>query len=378
VPEDLTTQGRPAGPAPAPPLVHAPATLSAPRHPWRRAVILALLVLVVGAALGAAGFAAEQRAFVWKPSVSETSDGGWLVTGSAGLRPDVPVIADGRLVWGQGPYTCVLDLDDGDTHVVGAAPRGTSIWPPAADGRYVAWIEMPGDDAQGGPTQLWIYDADRGRRHSFTVTPGAATTAVDGDLVAWFDGGQTPRVVALDMGTQDRSVIAQGEGLDYPVLAGDGLVGWLQPRADGRAPSVVLYDIDSGEETTVKLAADGSGLSVGDIQLCGRILLWTLQGATTTSIVVHDVHSGTSSVIASGAVENPATDGEVIVWVVTDDPSGTPVVRGRTLGDGAAGAEFEVGRPKTWPSSLAVGGQWVAWSFDDGSWSYLESVKALP
>jgi len=386
VPEDLTTKGHPPGPVPGPPLVRAPAAPSAvplpvqpltrgpdaappTGHPWRRAVALALLVLLVGAALGAAGFAAEQRAFVWKPAVSETSGGGWRVTGSAGLRPTAPAIAGGRLAWGQGAYTCVLELDAGDTHVVGAAPRGTSIWPPAAGERYVAWIEQPESD--DGSARLWVYDADRGRRQSFAVSSGSATPAVSGDLVAWFDGAGSPRVLTLDMSTGRRSVIAEGPDVDYPVVAGDGLVGWLQPVGEGGAPSVALREIAGGRTTTVKLAADGSGLSVGDIQMAGQTLLWTLQGRTST-IAVHDVPSGVTRTIASGMVGSPATDGEVVIWTTADDESGAPVVRGVTLADDT---KLEVGRPAGWPGSLAIQGDWVAWTLNEGSWSYLEAVR---
>lgn len=369
MPENLTAQDHS---APAPPLERAVAAPSASGHPWRRAVLLALLVLVAGAGLGAAGFAAEQHAFVWKPSVSAASNGGWRVTGSAGLRPTAPVIAGGHLVWGQGSYTCVLELDSGATHVVGAAPRGTSIWPPAADERYVAWIEMPRDDAQGDPARLWVYDADRGRRQSFAVGPGAATTAVCGDVVAWYDGAERARVMRLDMRSEDRSVLARGEDVDFPVLAGDGVVGWLQTGSKGSAPSVALRDLETGTVTTVRLAADGSGVRVGDILMAGHTVLWTLQVETTTSILVHDTTSGVSRVIAGGAVEHPVTDGDLVVWATADGSSGSPVIRAHSLADDT---EFDAARPADWPSSLALGGGWLAWTSDEGSWTHLEVLR---
>jgi hypothetical protein len=368
VPEGLTAAGAP--PAPAPPLTREPASASAPAHPWRRAIAIALLVLVAGGALGAAGFAAEQRAFVWKPQVTATANGGWRVTGPSGLRPTAPSLAGGHLVWGQGPYTCVLELDSGDSHVVGAAPRGTSIWPPAAGERYVAWIERP--RSTDGPSRLWVYDTDRGRRQSFAAGAGAATTAVTGDLVVWYEGGSPGRVLSLDMRSGERATIAEGDDVDYPVLAGDGMVGWLRSGPEGSAPSVAIHDLKTGQESTVVLAADGSGVSVGDIEMAGATLIWTLGGGEGTSLVVHDVPSRVSRVAARGAIEVPATDGQVVLWAAKDDTSGTPVIRGLTLADDTG---FELVRPSAWPTALAVGSGWLAWAVADGSWSYLETQR---
>ena len=375
MPEDLTPGVSPfdraaAARLPAEPLSRHVA--ARPTRLWRRPLALAVLVLVAGAALGAAGFAAEQHSFVWRPSVSATSDGGWRITGSAGLRPVAPVIAGDRLVWGQGAYTCVLDLGSGETHVVGVAPHGTSIWPPSAGERYVAWIESP--KANGVRATLWVYDTRRGRRQSFAVGPDAATTAVSGDVVVWFDLGPDgiPRVVALDMDSSRRSILAEGPEIDYPVLADDGVVGWLERGASGSAPSVVLKDMEKGAATTVPLATDGSGLSVGDIQLGGRALLWTLQSSTTTRLVAFDLDTGATTIVAQGLIENPAIDGTVVLWTTGEGASGSCVVRGRRL-DG--GAEFDVGRPAAWPQSLAVGSGWAVWAFDEGTWTYLETAR---
>jgi hypothetical protein len=379
VPEDLTAQDRPAAPAPASPLKRAPAAPSAPRHPWRRAVILALLVLVVGASLGAAGFAAEQRAFVWRPDVTALSGGGWRVTGSEGLRPAAPAVAADRVAWSQGGHTCLMDLASGDTKVIGAASRETESWSPALDGRTVVWLESSntGDE----PALLWVYDIGRHRRVAHQVGVGAAAPVVAGDLVVWPDVSRSgvQQIAALDLKTGGRSVIVEGNEILPTVVAGDDAFGWLVQPGGGRSPWVVVRDLRTMKDATVRLAADGSGLTVTDIHMGGRTLLWALQSSTATRLVAFDLDTRATTVVAQGTVvQSPATDGTVVVWAARDDSSGSCIVRGRRLGDGAAGAEFEVGRPKTWPTSLAVGGQWVAWSFDDGSWSYLETVKALP
>lgn len=355
-------------PPAAEPLSRAPVQ-AAPRSSWQRAFLLALLVLLAGAILGAAAFGAEQHYFVWQPTVDPIPDGGWRVTGSQGLRPTSPVLAGDRLAWGQGGYTCVLELDSGDAHVVGVAPRGSSIWPPAAGARYVAWIETPRGAGEG---HLWVYDTQRGRRQSFVVSREAATPAVAGDLVAWYDvaAGGTPRVETLDMATGRRAVLAEGAGIDYPVLAGDGVVGWVTRAGVGSAPSVVVRDLTAHTDTSIPLAGGGSGLSVGDIQLAGRVLLWTLTSDATARVVVYDVDARATSVVASGEVSAPATDGSVVVWASGEDSTGACVVRARSI----EGADVsEIGRPAAWPSAMAVGQEWVAWTLDEGTWTYLEA-----
>jgi hypothetical protein len=361
-----------AAPLASPPAVPLPSRVGGAKAPrsWRRAVLVALLVALVGGAAGAVLFIAEQRLVVWKPDVTELPGGVWRVTGSAGLRPQAPVLAGGRLVWGQGPYTCTLDVDTGRTHVIGAAAHDTSALPPAAGGRYVAWIEEP--KSGDGRSRLWVYDAERGRRQSFEVDPSAVMTAVGGDLAIWLEGGDPPRVPALDPRTGRRTVIVASQDLDYPVLAADDSVGWTTVPASGAAPAVVVRDLAAGTDTAILLASPGSGLTVGDIQMAGHVVLWTQQSSASTRIVAYDLETRRTETVADGAVENPATDGQVVVWVQPDDASpDAGVVMMRMLGGGPPSV---AARPPTWVSGLAVGGGRLAWVVDDGTWTYLDVV----
>lgn len=323
-------------------------------------------MLLVGAALGVAAFAAEQRAFVWDPNVRAAPGGGWVVTGSSHLPPASPALASGRLVWTQGAYTCVLELESGDTHVVGAAARGSTVWPAVAGVRYIAWIEIP-RSTDGG--SLWVYDADRGRRRRFAVGRAAATPAVAGDLVAWYDVAPDgrPQVQTIDMGTERRAVLAEGAGIDLPVLGGDGVVAWLTRTGSG--PAAVLRESSSGRRTTVPLT--GSGAQVGDLRLAGRMLLWTLTSASETRVVVFDLDSRATSVVSRDTGTMAATDGAQVVWTSDASPSTPSVVRGLLL---TGGAEYEVGRPAGAPKSLAAGAGWVAWVVDDGGATRLAAL----
>ena len=348
---------------------------AAPANPWRRAILLALLVLAVGSALGAVGFAAEQRLFVWKPDVKALPGGGWRITGSAGLRPLAPALAGDRLAWSQAGYTCLMELASGDTKVIGAASRVTDLWPPALDTRSAAWLES---DKNGvDPAHLWVYDIGRGRRVAHRAGAAAEAPALSDPFVAWLDDQPDGHreVTALDVETGRRSALVTGDGLSSPVIAGDDAVGWLlQPTGDA-APTVVVRDLGTGTETAIMLASAGSGLTVGDIQMAGRLVLWTQRSSRTTRIVAYDLESRQTTTVADGAVETPATDGEVVVWAQPDgtSPHGC-VVMMRGLGGGPPSV---AARPAAWPAGLAVGGGRLAWVINDGTWTYLD-VMELP
>jgi hypothetical protein len=362
VPDDL----RP----PVEPLFLAPGDPSE-AHPWRRAVLLAILVVALGAALGAAGFAAEQRLFVWKPNVTPLEGGGWRVTGSAGLRPQAPVLAADHLVWSQGGYTCLMDLDSGDVKVIGAAAHGTDLWPPALDSRSVAWTEA---DKQGAaPAHLWVYDIGRGRRVPYDVGAASEGPALTDRLVVWLDdsSGGRREVTALDRDTEKRSVIAKGQGIASPVMAGDGVVGWVGGLTPDSAPMVVVRDLQAGTDTAIMLASPGSGLTVGDIQMARRTVLWTQRSSTSARLLAYDLDTGRTTTVADGVVEHPATDGEVAVWT-QPGPASAPAVMMRRLAGGAASV---AARPTAWPVGLAVGGSHLAWVVNDGTWTYLDVVK---
>jgi hypothetical protein len=354
-----------AAPRPAPPpLVDAdlPPAASRPARSWLLACVLALLVVVAGALLGVAGFAGEQRLAVWDPSVAATATGGWRIAGSSGLRPVDPVIADGRLVWNQGPNIVTLDLVSGETHVVGVAPRWMAAGPPAAAGSRVAWLEVPRIHDRRRAGRVWVYDAARGRRWSLAAGAESTSPATDGELVAWLDGGVVPTVRDVDTATGRQATIARAPGIVEPVLADDGFVGWLRTRADGRGPRVVLRDPAAGTTTTVPLGRQKKDSAVGDVQLRGGVLVWSVRSERETVVMTHDLRSGRSRVVARGDVESPATDGDLVAWVAADERTGC-VVRGLRL---AGGAVADLARPATRPSSLAVGDGWIAWALSGG------------
>lgn len=338
---------------------------------WRKALLQALLVLAAGAAVGAAGFATEQRLHVWEPAVASTATGGWLVTGSPTLRPVAPVVVGGRLAWRQGRNLCLLDLLSGEPRVIGVAPRGVTITAPAADGDLVAWLETPQGVASSRPAHLWVYEAKRRRRQSFAVGPRAASPAVDGGRVAWFNGGRVPDVRALDVATGRRSTIVEGPSTAGPVVAGGGYVGWLRWGGVRRAPRVVVSEGATEKPVVVRLAEDEAS-GVADIQMRRGVLLWSVRRGLATTIVAYDVRSRRRTTVAAGVVAAAATDGKLVVWATPADGSPEWVILGsRIRGDRPA----EIARLTSAPTSLAVGDGWLAWTFADGASPGLQAQR---
>jgi hypothetical protein len=340
-----------------------------PRRPfWRRPLVVALLVLIAGAAMGAAGFAAEQRYVVWHPKITRVS-GGWRVAAGQGNHQSGVIMAGDHLAWTQGVYTCVLDLRSGDVSVVGFANGGTSIWPPAIEQRYVAWTESPRDTR--GASTVWVYDVERGRRVAYMASANAAMSGLAHDLLVWYDGSG-PSIVGVTLASGARSVVASSPTLDLPPLASGSLVGWLEAPAGGGVDAVVK-DLATGTVTRVILGGSGSGLSIGDVQLAGGLLVWTQQGERSTSIMSYRVATQTTTVVARGDVGSPATDGSTVVWWTSAVSGvGATIMGARTDG----GRPFVVTHLSGWPNGgLAVAGRWVAWTNAGNGNEYLQTGR---
>jgi len=86
-----------------------------------------MLVLVAGACLGAAGFAAEQHYRHWLPKPVR-ENGGWRVVDQHGRRFSGLSLSGGHLTWQDGPLILLMDLASGRVRVLGpgAENRSTS------------------------------------------------------------------------------------------------------------------------------------------------------------------------------------------------------------------------------------------------------------
>ncbi len=356
---------------PAPPLADGP-----PRDPeaaggerrrseaW--ALLAAALVLLAGAALGAAGFTFEQHFLVWHPTVTRVA-GGWRVAGQPGLPVGAPVVRGDHLAWSQGPYISVLNLGSGKTTVIDVNSVGAeeSL---GMSARYVAWLRQN----RNGSSALWAYDTVRGRRWQVAAQPSGAPSfgevAVAGNLLATFAASGS-RIVGIDLASGRRSVLASGVQTDLPPLLGDHVVGWVLPAALAgvSSASVCLKDLRNGRTTTLELAPAGSGLRVADVQLAGRRLLWLQQGAGSSraTVFAYNVDSAATTTVAQGSILDPVLGSDFIAWIQPAPAGRGASLIGRHLAAGL-GPAFVLARVASGAASIAVSGRQIAWLAEAG------------
>ena len=131
-----------ASPAPAPAAPLTPGAAPARPHSWVRALLVSGLILLVGAALGAAGFVFEQARATWRPQVAPANNG-WHISTSHGLQLGGSALGGDHLAWEAGPFTLLTDLRSGGSRLLGAAATAGSASAPSLADRFVVWLEAP-------------------------------------------------------------------------------------------------------------------------------------------------------------------------------------------------------------------------------------------
>lgn len=327
-------------------------------------------MLLAGALLGAAGFALEQHYYVWHPRVAATSDG-WRVSQETGQRPpDYPALAPGLLVWHQGAYVCVLDLASGDDKVINAVGPAVITWPAVASESCVAWVDSPRDGK--GPSAIWAYDVERGRRWQVEQVRGAPQLALSGSLLAWIDRSGT-RIESADLATGARSVLVRGGRYVEPLLLDEELLAWSTPTPPDSSRDLTMamavLDRASGRSSVVGLGPTAPGVSIVDVQLSDGRLLWSTRDDSRGWAVVRllDVAAGAGQVVTQGRVWGPVLSGDLVVWL--DESRGVCRLMARRLDEAGPFAIASVPRGRY---QLAL---------DDGviAWAWVEPAKtALP
>ena len=263
--QPLTGSGGDAPPAP-------PAPVTEPQPPPGlldpRAVLVALLVLLAGVALGATWFAAEQHSSSLPRPVR--SGAGWTITDTREHRFNGLSLSGDTLAWQDGALILCMDLRSGRVRLLGPGPASTMTWPPAASSRYVVWFEGNGADE----AQVYSYDlASRRRRAVGTVVRPLSYVHASGGEVVWTERGTTAgtaRLVVLDLPGGRRRAFAVPPGqptVDGPLAA---LVrqGWEHAVID-------LVDLATGGRRTL---VDAQATLTG-VSLSGRRLAWGVAGA---------------------------------------------------------------------------------------------------
>ena len=340
-----------------------------PRRPsWLRAALYSLIVLVAGAALGAAGYSYEHGRFVQTATVERTADG-WSLTARSYRELSGLGLYGEHLIWQDGASVEYMDLDRGKVLLLGPGPGMRTTWDPAVGERYAVWFEA--ERSESVAAQAVAYDTQTGRRWKLgDIGSVNSYPAISGELVVWsssMDIGE-PAVWGARIHGEWGFPIAPGYGA--PVVSG-GLVVW----ATSWTGPFVAEEVASGASWPVA-ASMGDGRLTG-LALSGRELVWgqSADAERTGVVAVADVDSGVTTALALDVtgLAGPSYDGRTAVWGEKTADGGRVMARRPGAGDA-----FFVAETDGAVVELAVSGERVAWieHADGGAWRIV--VAGLP
>ena len=223
-----------------------------------RALLIAALVPLAGAAVGLAAFRVEQVGAAWRPAVTRAT-AGWRVDGNPGEVFSNPALSGDYVAWDAGPFTLLADLRTGTVKLIGAARDAASNWPPAISDRFVTWVEAT--DAAGHGLTLYVYDLRTHRR----------TRVKDAGAVAW------PPALSGTTAYWVRTGTAGGQA---------GTTG-NQAGTTGSQQTLVGEDLATGRRFSV-----GPWAGVGDFVVSGKLAAWVSETQSAAGIVVMDLAGG--------------------------------------------------------------------------------------
>lgn len=340
-----------------------------------RALLVSLVVLAVGAAAGAGGFAFEQTRVTWRPQVTGTADGLRIST-SHGLTLGAAALGPGHIVWNAGPFTVLTELDGGESKLLGARAFAGDLSAPSTSARYVTWMDVHFQ----GPDVVWVYDIVSKRRVQLAETEGIGRSPVlAGSVAVWATAvrqGESYRVVSAELPTGERSVIAETPVVEDLVAGGD-LAAWISRLATAEPPVVTVVDVRSGIRRQVAPYRAGSGARLVDFVVAGRRLVWARDAGPGTpgQILSFDIDTGGTRVLAATTgMCCIAGGGGLVVWAESS-PQGESRVLGMRLSDGLPFAVAIL--PGAPPTDVYASGAVAAWRVSPGFLfdSYLQTAE---
>ena len=313
--------------------------------PLLRALLVSLVVLAAGAALGAGGFLVEQTRVSWRPQVTATDDG-WRITTSHGLRLGGAALGGEHLVWEAGPFTVLTDLGSGRSRLLGAAAFAGDASAPSASASHAAWMEVP--HGAGFERVVWVYDLSEGRRTRLRGTAGISRSpALAGPVAMWAvraSGGRGWLVRGADLVSGRRFTLARTPAAD-DLTGGGALAAWIARPATHSAPPVIsVADVGGTLRRSIAPYAEGSGGRLIGFALAAGTLVWARgAGDATDEIVSFEVGTGSTRVLATAqGVTALAAHGDLVVWA--ESPGGGARVVGLRLAAGGRYVASHAGR----------------------------------
>lgn len=328
-----------------------------------------MLVLVAGACLGAAGFAAEQHYRHWLPKPVR-ENGGWRVVDQHGRRFSGLSLSGGHLTWQDGPLILLMDLASGRVRVLGPGAENRSTSRPVVSDRYVVWFEGRATGAERG--EAYSYDLDsRRRRPVAAVVRPASYAAVSGGRAVWTEltEGGAARLRALDLSSGASQSVATRGG--EPLVDGDLVV---LKRSGPGGDALAALDLTTRREWRL-VAANGQAMT-GFAVSGGRVTWgWTDATGGAGRVLIRDVATGATELVAEApGLAGPAMDGDLVVWAEAGSGGGS-VIRGRRLGGGPA---FEIAATGARVETVQVSDGTVAWLAQEGGSRSVIGTVSVP
>ncbi len=374
MPDALTTPAAQASPATTvpPPLgpPSDPATAGAAPGGRRfrpKALAVALLVLLVGAAAGGVMFALEQSHLTWRPHATSTASG-WRIAAPHGQRVQYAALSGDHLVWVCGAYTGVFDLASGRSRLLGIARHAGAGGPVAVSREYAAWLDESRADATGPSNSIWTYRFTTSRRRRLAGTQDVGwAPALSGATLAWAHsaGDSTasshrPRSLPRDRSRRSQRAVDR-RPRDH------GRRARRLVRARRVSPLLTSRTLPTGSSaaSTLRCAREGTWADLMNIDLSGTTLVWRLQSSNGSGeILVHDLAGGATQPVASGrGLSGGSIDGGRVVWA-QPGTGGTSIMCRRLSGP----TPFVVATVATGRvSDVLVSGDTVAWIVEGGT-----------
>ncbi len=265
-----------------------------------RALLVSLVVLAVGAAAGAGGFAFEQTRVTWRPQVTSTADG-WRISTSHGLRLGAAALGPGHIVWNAGPFTVLTELDGGESKLLGARAFAGDLSAPSTSARYVTWMDVH----YQGPDVVWVYDTVSKRRVQLDGDGGHRALARRWPAPSPSGRPQCDRGTATVSSARScRPASARSSPRPPSARTSSPAAIWRRGSAappTAEPPVITVVDVRSGIRRQVAPYRAGSGARLVDFAVAGRRLVWARDAGPGTpgQILSFDVDTGGTRVLAA-------------------------------------------------------------------------------
>ena len=277
----------------------------------------------------------------------------------------------------------IYDLLAGQNAYINPGPSG-SYYDPAAEGDYVVF---QGSTA-GGYDDIYLYDRDAAR---VTII---SSLGLDGDQSDWNPRIQGSRVVwekdtadpatgsgiyLYDIATREKRLIIAGPEYRDPDIWGDYVVCVKNATSETgpNATEIVLYNLNTAES---KVIASG-GKNNEHARIDGGKIVWSSGNAwtpetatnwsTTYQVYLYDIGSGEASVLTNDAAGNlnPAIGGDLVAWQ-TWTPS---TIKGYHI---STGTTSDISHHGDTAKSPEIDGTRVAWYGSKGLYYAVPAAEA--